>query len=235
MQYIPEKISKLVICCCADYQRVSPASVQQLYAAADQAGVAVELCPDLCLEAVKNPGFMQNISDSETVVAACYPRAVKALFNRVKCKSPLLVDLAHQTIQQILRSLDWGQAVVRPTELPKYDNSWKAWYPTIDSERCNRCGKCVDYCFFGVYQRQDKRIEVKSPQNCKNNCPACARMCPQQAIIFPKHPDSPINGGSEDPLKKAGPIDTDMSFDENLYNRLAQRRRAQRKSNLYKE
>ena len=45
---------------------------------------------------------------------------------------------------------------------------------------------------------------MKNPANCKTNCPACARICPQVAIIFPKHKTSPINGDEVTPEHLAG-------------------------------
>jgi ferredoxin len=36
---------------------------------------------------------------------------------------------------------------------------------------------------------------VKNPTSCKTDCPACARVCPETAIIFPKYSAPPINGG----------------------------------------
>ena len=38
------------------------------------------------------------------------------------------------------------------------------------------------------------RVEVQKPRNCKTDCPACARVCPEAAIIFPKYGAAPING-----------------------------------------
>ena len=40
---------------------------------------------------------------------------------------------------------------------------------------------------------------MENPANCKTNCPACARICPQVAIVFPKHKTSPINGDEVTP------------------------------------
>ena len=71
-----------------------------------------------------------------------------------------------------------------------------AWYPILDYERCVDCGKCHDFCLFGVYSIEDGKVKVAQPQNCKNNCPACSRVCPAEAVIFPKYERSPINGGS---------------------------------------
>ena len=72
-----------------------------------------------------------------------------------------------------------------------------AWYPTLDKERCTDCGKCHDFCLFGVYTIEDGVVTVKQPQNCKNNCrlvPGCARI---KRLYFPNE-KSPINGGLKD-------------------------------------
>jgi ferredoxin len=39
---------------------------------------------------------------------------------------------------------------------------------------------------------------VAHPKGCKTNCPACARICPQTAIIFPKYKPGGAIGGSGD-------------------------------------
>jgi ferredoxin len=53
----------------------------------------------------------------------------------------------------------------------------------------------MNFCLFGTYGLSaEDRVQVVKPSGCKTNCPACARMCPRQAIIFPKYADSPING-----------------------------------------
>jgi MinD superfamily P-loop ATPase len=52
----------------------------------------------------------------------------------------------------------------------------------------------VSFCPFGVYSVCRERVVVTAPRNCKDNCPACARVCPRQAIIFPKVAESPIDG-----------------------------------------
>jgi len=62
------------------------------------------------------------------------------------------------------------------------------WYPMLDDERCINCGHCLQFCLFGVYEHdaQDKVI-VTHPEKCKPGCPACSRICPQGAIIFPHY------------------------------------------------
>ncbi len=82
---------------------------------------------------------------------------------------------------------------------------WKPWFPVIDYDRCTNCMQCLSFCLFGVYGVDgDKRIQVQNNDNCKTNCPACSRVCPEAAIMFPKYKAGPINGDvvSEADLQK---------------------------------
>lgn len=72
---------------------------------------------------------------------------------------------------------------------------WKPWFPVIDYDRCTNCMQCLSFCLFGVYGVDgESRIEVQNNDNCKTNCPACSRVCPEAAIMFPKYKAGPING-----------------------------------------
>src|SRR5256712_1466977 len=72
---------------------------------------------------------------------------------------------------------------------------WKPWFPVIDYDRCTNCMQCLSFCLFGVYGVDDQhRIQVQNNDNCKTNCPACSRVCPEAAIMFPKYKTGPING-----------------------------------------
>jgi Pyruvate/2-oxoacid:ferredoxin oxidoreductase delta subunit len=72
---------------------------------------------------------------------------------------------------------------------------WKPWFPVIDYDRCTNCMQCLSFCLFGVYGVDgDKQIQVQNNDNCKTNCPACSRVCPEAAIMFPKYKAGPING-----------------------------------------
>src|SRR5207237_2857495 len=72
---------------------------------------------------------------------------------------------------------------------------WKPWFPVIDYDRCTNCMQCLSFCLFGVYGVDSgHRIQVQNNDNCKTNCPACSRVCPEAAIMFPKYKAGPING-----------------------------------------
>jgi NAD-dependent dihydropyrimidine dehydrogenase PreA subunit len=74
----------------------------------------------------------------------------------------------------------------------------RRWYPVIDYSRCTNCLECIDFCLFGVYgvDRIDT-ILVEQPDNCRKGCPACSRVCPENAIIFPQHKTPAIAGSPE--------------------------------------
>lgn len=85
----------------------------------------------------------------------------------------------------------------------------RRWYPVIDYTRCTNCLECLDFCLFGVYgMNAAEQILVEQPDNCRKGCPACSRVCPANAIIFPQH-KSPAIAGSADGA--AGGLKIDLS------------------------
>jgi Pyruvate/2-oxoacid:ferredoxin oxidoreductase delta subunit len=73
--------------------------------------------------------------------------------------------------------------------------AWVPWFPVIDQSRCENCKQCLSFCLFDVFGLDEERhVEVLNHANCKTNCPACARVCPEAAIMFPKYDGPPING-----------------------------------------
>ncbi|MCA9135297.1 MAG: ferredoxin family protein [Planctomycetales bacterium] len=73
----------------------------------------------------------------------------------------------------------------------------RRWYPVIDFSRCTNCMECIDFCLFGVYGVDGaETILVEQPDNCRKGCPACSRVCPENAIIFPQH-KAPAIAGAE--------------------------------------
>lgn len=71
----------------------------------------------------------------------------------------------------------------------------RRWYPVIDYSRCTNCLECLDFCLFGVYGVDLlDRILVEQEDNCKKGCPACSRVCPANAIVFPEHKTPAIAG-----------------------------------------
>jgi len=112
------------------------------------------------------------------------------------------VDLTSKSVQNgDEHTAERTDLEIRPTEngtgeLPIIDEPTKRrWYPVIDYSRCTNCLECLDFCLFGVYG-VDKvdQILVEAQDNCKKGCPACSRVCPENAIIFPQHKTPAIAG-----------------------------------------
>ncbi len=84
----------------------------------------------------------------------------------------------------------------------------RRWYPVIDFSRCTNCMECIDFCLFGVYGIDSvETIVVEQADNCRKGCPACSRVCPENAIMFPQHKSPAIAGAPVD----AGGLKIDLS------------------------
>ena len=91
-----------------------------------------------------------------------------------------------------------GTRSVPATQLTRIDEEpARRWYPVIDYSRCTNCMECIDFCLFGVYGVDKvETILVEQPDNCRKGCPACSRVCPENAIIFPQHKTPTIAGAA---------------------------------------
>jgi NAD-dependent dihydropyrimidine dehydrogenase PreA subunit len=105
--------------------------------------------------------------------------------------------------------------------------SWKPWFPVIDYGRCTNCMQCLSFCLFDVYGvNGEGKIRVQKAQNCKTDCPACSRVCPEVAILFPKYKGGPINGDEvkeEDMQREKMKVDISALLGGDIYAALRQR------------
>jgi len=115
---------------------------------------------------------------------------------------------------------------------------WKPWFPVIDYSRCTNCMQCLSFCLFDVYGvSADSKIQVQNQSNCKTDCPACSRVCPEVAIMFPKYRHGPINGdevAAEDVRREAMKVDISALLGGDIYA-LLRDRSAKAKSRFSKE
>ncbi len=109
--------------------------------------------------------------------------------------------------------------------------AWKPWFPVIDYDRCTNCMQCLTFCLFDVYGVKGETIDVATAANCKTDCPACSRVCPEAAIMFPKYKEGPINGAAvrpEDLQNEAMKVDISALLGGDLYASLRDRSTAAR-------
>lgn len=115
---------------------------------------------------------------------------------------------------------------------------WKPWFPVIDYNRCTNCMQCLSFCLFDVYGVSGEgKIQVQNQSNCKTDCPACSRVCPEVAILFPKYRHGPIHGGevnSEDLRRESMKVDISALLGGDIYSALRDRS-AKAKSRFSKE
>jgi Pyruvate/2-oxoacid:ferredoxin oxidoreductase delta subunit len=209
-----------------------------------RAGLAVETVSDLCgLAACRDPRLREWAQSPALAVVACFPRAIRWLFHAAGAPAlngqVRLFNMRTQTPEEIIGALmkDDGLLMIEEKSEPSsanhqssiinHQSDWVPWFPVIDYGRCRNCQQCLNFCLFGVYALSEAgRVEVRKPSGCKTNCPACARMCPQQAIIFPKYGDPPINGAEVlEPATAEGKTAPDLRgmFQGDVYDKIRQR------------
>jgi NAD-dependent dihydropyrimidine dehydrogenase PreA subunit len=124
---------------------------------------------------------------------------------------------------------DEGATTIDPAAIPASApaTGWKPWFPVIDYSRCTNCMQCLSFCLFDVYGvSADHKIQVQNQSNCKTECPACSRVCPEVAIMFPKYRHGPINGEevtSDDVRREAMKVDISALLGGDIYSMLRDR------------
>lgn len=124
-----------------------------------------------------------------------------------------------ESLMEYIESVASGVSEARP--------HWKPWFPVIDYDRCTNCMQCLSFCLFDVYGvNQANQITVQNQTNCKTDCPACSRVCPEVAILFPKYKAGPINGdeiNQDDLRREAMKVDISSLLGGDIYSMLKDR------------
>lgn len=165
-----------------------------------QAGHDVLVMPHLYYLDDAHPGAGRlREADGPLVVASwLYPRAAfwtlaflgvpgECAGRKIAC-----VDLgAHESpracARQVLSALE-GVATSDAARIDEItDPVSTRWHPVLDYSRCVGCRQCLGFCLFGAYSLEGERVVVSGPERCKPGCPACARVCPKGAVMFPHY------------------------------------------------
>jgi Pyruvate/2-oxoacid:ferredoxin oxidoreductase delta subunit len=157
-------------------------------------GIGAVNVPDrfiFCLDLRDHSDHRIFIEEVRRIAAECKDRREASLTQWLQ-GNPTVVQLG-----RYLREEEPDPAPAKTTFAPEalLTQPQRRWYPVIDYSRCTNCMECLDFCLFGVYGVDSlDRILVESQDNCKKGCPACSRVCPEQAIIFPEYKTPAIAG-----------------------------------------
>jgi len=195
---------------------------------------------DLCGVCVSDPNEIATLFEDnlQTLCIACHPRAVTLLLKKSGVnpgKDISFINLREASVDSVTEELNQFVSGLQSSNgYSKIlaDTDWNAWYPVIDEEKCTSCGQCAEFCLFGVYENVGKSVKVTFPQVCKYNCPACGRICPQMAIVFPKYKQGGAISGSDtfDEQKEHERLqrDTETILGDDIYLALERRKRKRR-------
>jgi Pyruvate/2-oxoacid:ferredoxin oxidoreductase delta subunit len=235
------KKKKIVFCQCK-YARVIPKETKEKVQQSLQASEAeVTYVEDLCDLSIHEPEKLRELKGDQNIdIVACYPRAVKGIFHNAGIElnsSNPVHNMRTEKAEAIISELKINQQQPNhtPETIPQLpilkskDPNWKPWFPVIDYDRCTNCMQCMSFCLFGVYGVDEKeQIDVAKPQNCKTDCPACSRVCPEVAIMFPKYKNGPMNGAAVDEKalsQETVKVDISDLLGGDIYDTLRERRR----------
>lgn len=228
----------LILLCRCSRGEVSFAQAQERMATALEAvQLPFQTVDDLCgLAAQKDSLLRELLATHPVTVLACHSRSVKWLMREASA-DPIRTTLynsreeATESIVARLAGNGLKYDEIQPASFKK-SGDWIPWFPVIDYDRCKNCKQCLSFCLFGVYGLDaEGRVSVVNPQGCKNNCPACARICPDVAIIFPKYNQAPINGApivDEDSERAKVKVNVQEILGSDIYGALSERKRKAR-------
>jgi len=234
---VSEASSRVLYCHCANAKIVPAATKTAVLEGLNAAHVEFEAVPDLCEMAARGDARLRDLSSAPALtVAACYPRAVKWLFASAGAPLPeattkvwnMRVETPENVVDGVLKEAVRRTDPERVVETQLAPTAgWKPWYPVIDYSRCTNCMQCLSFCLFDVYGvSTDQKIQVQNQSNCKTECPACSRVCPEVAIMFPKYRHGPINGEeikTDDVRREAMKVDISALLGGDIYSMLRDR------------
>jgi len=234
---VSEASSRVLYCHCANAKVVPAATKTAVLEGLNAAHVEFEAVPDLCEMAARGDARLRDLSSAPALtVAACYPRAVKWLFAAAGAPLPeattkvwnMRVETPENVLDGVLKEAVRRTDPERVVETQLAPTAgWKPWFPVIDYSRCTNCMQCLSFCLFDVYGvSADQKIQVQNQNNCKTECPACSRVCPEVAIMFPKYRHGPINGEeikTDDVRREAMKVDISALLGGDIYSLLRDR------------
>jgi NAD-dependent dihydropyrimidine dehydrogenase PreA subunit len=185
----------IVLCHCDDENRVSALAGKCI-----EAGFRVITAPSLYHIPEKSLLWEQLSSRGpiSAVWSSLHPRPAKWLLHRHDIHAATYRYEAYDSVEACfeamsLRAENSGASLIDESGSVQVSR----WHPVVDKDFCDNCGQCLQFCLFGVYTRdKDQKVAASNPDACKTGCPACSRICPKGAIMFPLYVQDPAISGA---------------------------------------
>ncbi len=233
-------MKKIVFCKCGG-ERINSERLQFIENNLRKFNVEICILSDLCFLSALNKDKLTEVFEAgkDYLVIGCYERSLKFLLHPINLDnintSVKYINVIELPDEEIVQEVSFfckdSNQSLSVSEIGANHN-WPSWFPVIDYSRCSACGQCTDFCLFGVYEKSESGVNVVNPKECKNNCPACARICPQTAIIFPKYKSGGAIGGSDiiDEIAEQTRQSLDIKYilEGDIYSALEQRKNKRR-------
>lgn len=172
---------------------------------------------------VRTGGSPASAFAGELIVLGQFQEQKPALAESMDGSAVHFREIAGLSLDQICDLIEQ----VRAERNAQKPGGWKPWFPVIDYQRCTNCMQCLSFCLFDVYGVDaGGKIKVQKSHNCKTDCPACSRVCPEVAILFPKYKAGPINGDAvkqEDLQREKMKVDISALLGGDIYAALRTR------------
>jgi NAD-dependent dihydropyrimidine dehydrogenase PreA subunit len=227
---------KIIFCNCSG-ERIDSERLQVIEKNIRKVNSEIVKVSDLCALIALRKDILSDVfrKENKYLIIGCYDRSMRLLLEQSDIDHKNIsfdfinfFELTNEEIFQRVSSFCENSNQTSSIKEIDRKSDWISWFPVIDYSRCSGCGQCADFCLFGVYEKSEGRVNVINPVECKNNCPACARICPQTAIIFPKYKYGGAIGGSEfideSEEQKRQSIDIKNILEGDIYSSLEKRK-----------
>jgi len=215
----------------------------------DRAGIFASLLDRGYAVTRAGTGAADQLAGGAMIVIGCFPEGPPAVADASGQCEVAVRDVTGLSVGETIAVVEEARGTRRMNRPPDAAaaangpvantvDTWKPWFPVIDTARCTNCMQCLSFCLFDVYGvAGDQTLRVENPSNCKVNCPACSRVCPEVAIMFPKYHAGPIDGGpvaDADVHREKMKVDISALLGGDIYAKLRERS-ADAKSRFSKE
>jgi NAD-dependent dihydropyrimidine dehydrogenase PreA subunit len=156
---------------------------------------------------------LREIEGDLAVLSSLYPRPMEWLLRKHGVGRAQIVVWDTENTQEMEDALSRAPAAGTGEVKELNTRTISRWYPVVDRSRCDNCLHCLHFCLFGVYELDENGHSFAAhPDKCKPGCPACSRICPNGAIMFPLYSKDAAIAGAPGLIMQPDPMAKKMFY-----------------------